>query len=440
MVAQLFTLGSSNDTISSNDISPNLLAERISEMLEKQKYLSELVRKHGEPHQISEKDHRYGWYPFGSKGGFVRAKTPDELKEKTWQLHKERELEKGFTFREALEKFIESKVDVSHNTQQKYRNNLNMFIGDLMDKPIAVTKALEIETAFKSTLIEKRPAYETVKNFRGDLYNVLDHAKKHYGQKMLFEPEVLKEDLIAKTNKNLLRKRKEAMLFDIAVDRYTTDEMVLVINECKKRDDIVAMAIILMFFTGLRIGEVTGLTKENIDPINHIIYVTQSASVDNITKEYLIGAPKKGKHRCVVYPDIAIDCIARTMELNQGDTPYFFPNTSAKPMAEWITSRMVDNRLRKICRKLNIQEKSCHDIRRTYESILDEAMMPSGLRHVLLGQDLEGIDEHYIRLDAYKPEDVQQYVNDAFKGYVEKSTPKPTPNENGADTRITETQ
>ena len=91
-----------------------------------------------------------------------------------------------------------------------------------------------------------------------------------------------------------------------------------------------------------------------------------------------------------------------------------FPSKHRDLDIEWMTIRQIDDEIADICDAIGIIRKSSHDIRRTYDSILDEAEMPSALRHLLVGHELTGIDSHYIR-DSHSAEEVRDIINRAFE-------------------------
>lgn len=86
-----------------------------------------------------------------------------------------------------------------------------------------------------------------------------------------------------------------------------------------------------------------------------------------------------------------------------------------------MTTRQLDKEIADICKSIGISRKSAHDIRRTYDSILDEVSMPSALRHLLMGHELAGIEAHYLR-DAHNLEEIKEIINQAFKKFEIKIT------------------
>lgn len=376
--------------------------------------LTNAIKQYGEPTKLSGKYERYGWRPFGYKGTYVRAGSVEQVYEKAWQEYKKQEEEASLTLSQALENYCASKIDVKGSTRQKYRDNIKMFLEDYLDTPLNKLTALQIEMAYKQAIVDKKPHKTTVKGFRGTLERILKLAKKHYGQKYSFDIAELMEDLREGTNKKLLKGPQKAVLFQKPTDRYTIEEAVLFIEEALRRNTLKSLGAALLFFTGARISELCGSYKEDYDTESHIMNVQHAAFVDKETNQYYIDSPKEDKERIVVYPDKADVIIEKIKKLNKDSDIYMFPAKHKDIDAEWMTIKQIDHEIADICDAIGIERKSAHDIRRTFDSILDEAVMSSALRHLLVGHELTGIDKNYLR-DDHDLEEVRAIMNSAFE-------------------------
>ena len=71
-----------------------------------------------------------------------------------------------------------------------------------------------------------------------------------------------------------------------------------------------------------------------------------------------------------------------------------------------------------MCKVIGMIEKSSHDQRRIYDSMLAMACMPDALRKKLMGHkaNRNDIDSHYVRLN-YSLEDIRNSLNNAFNMY-----------------------
>ena len=402
-----------NGNMSSNEV-PEAIIERFRNEMKRKEFIDKSIAKYGEPTKLSGKYERWGWRPFGYKGLYVIAGSKEEVYDRAWQEFKKQEEEASLTLSQAVENYCKFKTDVKGSTRQKYRDNIKMFLEDYLETPLNKLTALQIEQSYKNTLVDKKPHKTTVKGFRGTLERVLKHAKKHYGQNYSFDIAELLEDLREGTNKKLLKGHQKPQLFQTPTDRYTLDEAVLFIQEAIRRNTLKSLGAALLFFTGARISETCGSYKEDYVTENHIINVQHAAFVDKETNIYYIDSPKEDKERIVVYPDKADVIIENIQKLNKDSNIYMFPEKHKNINAEWLTIRQIDDEIADICDSIGIERKSAHDIRRTYDSILDEATMPSALRHLLVGHELSGIDAHYLR-DNHTLDEVREIINKAFE-------------------------
>lgn len=408
---------STSDKIPSNGIPGAEILERALEKMKRKEFLDNAIKQYGEPTRLSGKYERYGWRPFGYKGTFVRAGSIEQVYEKAWQEHKKQEEEKSLTLSQAVEYYCLSKKEVKGSTRQKYRDNISLFLGDYLDTPLNKITALQIEMAYKEAIVEKKPHKNTVKGFRGTLEKVLKHVKKHYGQKFNYDIDVLLEDLRENTNKKLLKGPRKAVLFQKPKDRYTIEEAVLFIEEALRRNTLKSLGAALMFFTGCRISETCGSYKEDYEVNRHVLNVKHAAFHNDETNEYYIGLPKEEKERVVVYPDKADIIIKKILDLNKESDVYMFPSKHQRIDAEWMTIRQMDHEIADICDAIGIERKSAHDIRRTFDSMLDKTTMSSALRHLLVGHELTGIDKCYL-VDDSTLEEVRVIMNKAFEPLV----------------------
>lgn len=125
------------------------------------------------------------------------------------------------------------------------------------------------------------------------------------------------------------------------------------------------LAILLMFVTGARVGEVATLLNRNIGA-NFVVVEeseTRYRTVNGIVYEEDETKTEKSK-RTIVLPAGCEWICKRLVELNPGGD-YVFVNAKGR-----MTTNCFRRRLERICRKVGIVPKSPHKIRKTYISIL----------------------------------------------------------------------
>lgn len=130
-------------------------------------------------------------------------------------------------------------------------------------------------------------------------------------------------------------------------------------------------AILLMLITGMRVGEVVTLKHEDIDPKNNLVRVrrTETRFKENGRDTYEIkNSPKSSAgNRDIVVPKNFSGFI-QNLFFSSTNKSFVFEEEGVR-----ITSLLVRKRLYKICRTLEIRQRSPHKIRKTYDSILQDA-------------------------------------------------------------------
>jgi integrase len=142
--------------------------------------------------------------------------------------------------------------------------------------------------------------------------------------------------------------------------------------DCPENTD--AYAIFLLFKLGLRIGEVVAIRECDIDFKNNEIHIHRTETLEEDSngnlKPVVVNHTKKKSHygdRYLPLSDYEITLIESVKKINKKygykDKDYLFVDADGRTKI-----REIDNRIRKMCVKANIEIKSAHDIRRTVAS------------------------------------------------------------------------
>lgn len=404
-----------NGNIPLNEVPKTLIFERLEEEMKRKEFIEATIAERGEPRLLG--DGRYGWRPWGKKGLFVRGKTLDELYSKAYKEHLRLEHSKSMTLQHALDKFIEFNADLDENTHNKWQYDFNKFAKNLLNTPLDNLSALMIMKEYKKVIADEHPCSTTVSNYRGELRRTLEHVQDHYNQKLLFDIAKLNKDLIQNTVTEYLLKSEEVLLLDEYSDCYTKEEATKMIQLAKEMDTIRSYAGITTLLIGLRISEVSGLRKCNVDLETGVINIFEATKYKRKQKTYEIGTPKKGKYRRVILSDLGIEIFKRLFELAP-DSEYVFPDFSSRKQTEYLATYKVADEIKIMCNKLGMILKSNHDQRRTYDTMLAMACVPDALRKKLMGHNMNKreIDSHYVRVQ-YSVEELRTALNSAFDNY-----------------------
>ena len=148
---------------------------------------------------------------------------------------------------------------------------------------------------------------------------------------------------------------------------FSEDETDLMIAHLVRNQDRVNLCILLMFVTGLRVGEAVTLKPEDIG--DNFVNVRRCISRYRKDGEWIITVkdfPKtQAGWRSVVVPEAYVWVLGAIRRQNPFGE-YIFEGQNGMPMSTFT----VRTRLDKLCKDLNIYRKSPHKIRKTYGSIL----------------------------------------------------------------------
>ena len=177
---------------------------------------------------------------------------------------------------------------------------------------------------------------------------------------------------------------------------FDDEEMGKMIDYLQKNLDVENIGILLMFVTGIRVGELVGLKHSDFKNNTFKIRRTETRYLGSEGKYVydIKDFPKSeaGVRTVIVPTDYGWLC-KKIKGLNPFGE-YIFTNQSGKR----LTTQAIRMRLKRLCKKLGIYHKSPHKIRKTYGSILldnhiDNALITGQMGHT----DIATTENHYHR-------------------------------------------
>jgi integrase len=162
---------------------------------------------------------------------------------------------------------------------------------------------------------------------------------------------------------------------------FKKSEIMLIKQYLSNTSDLEELGILLTIETGLRIGELATLKREDLTGNDlHINRSEHKASFKDGYK-YFIGLPKGDKTRIVKLSDDALYVIDKITSLHTSE--WLFP--SKECLSTWNRSYNFDDAIRRVCREINIPVRSMHKLRKTYASYLLSVGKPEKLVQQQLG-------------------------------------------------------
>lgn len=344
-----------NFLIQSDKIDLSYVQEKIE--MNKRK---ELLEKH--PYKIWEgKDGKwYTYIPDEEKGRLLKKKTTKKSIEDDVIKFWEAKLENP-TVKEVFEEWNDRKLELKKIVPSTHWRNKKFFERHYSDFGNNRIKSLKGED-FSEFLEEQIPKYELTAKAFSNLKTItrgfLKRAKKR--RLISFNVEEIFQELdTSDTDFKKIIKEDYEEVFD-------EKETHIMMEYLENNLDIVNLGILLMFVTGIRIGELSALKKEDFEKNYIKIRRTETRYYDGghyICKIKEFPKTQAGV-RTVIIPNGYLWIINKILYLNP-ESEYAFSKGKRR-----ITSEAIRKRQHRLCEKLSIYPKSPHKIRKTYGTIL----------------------------------------------------------------------
>ena len=187
---------------------------------------------------------------------------------------------------------------------------------------------------------------------------------------------------------------------------YSEEEIPMVIDQLnknyKKRDDVLNLAVIFAFYTGLRVSELSALKFSDIE--DNILTVQRSvgktAKLEGSvakTTGYEVRDYLKCHHLDREVP-LSEECLKLLEEIKKANIRHQEGNDSFVFIrnGNFIEPRYFECRLKTACKNLGITYRSMHKIRKTYISLLRKNNIPLDTIRQVVGHSSE-----QVTLDSY---------------------------------------
>ena len=321
-----------------------------------------LLKKH--PYKIWEgKDGKwYTYLPDEKKGRILKKKTTKKAIENDVIGYLKAELENP-TINEVFKEWNDRRLELKKISDATHLRNQQIFkrhYREFGNKKIKSVSMEEIEDFLERQIAEQNLTAKAFSNLKTVTRGLLKRAKKR--KLIAFNVEELFQELdMSETEfKKVIKEDYEEV--------FSEEEMPVMIDYLKKNLDAKNIGILLMFATGIRVGELVTLKHEVFDGNTFKIrrtetrYLGEDGKYVYAVKEY----PKsEAGVRTVVVPDDYTWLCSQIRKLNPFGE-YIFTDKNGKRM----TTNCIRRRQERNCSKLGIYNKSSHKIRKTYGTIL----------------------------------------------------------------------
>ena len=300
-----------------------------------------------------------------------------------------REEDENPTIEDIYKEWIQQKLQrgaIIEATYTRYNTDFYRCLGTFGKMKIKNVTAMDIENCIISCIHEKNMNRKAYSNLRTLFYGIFRSAKKKKLTDIDIKAVIADIDFCANDFKVTVHEDAEQV--------FMLDEEKDTIDYLMKHQTLINLGLLLIFKTGMRIGELAALKKEDIgvDYIN--VCRTETKYKDRATGEIryeVKDAPKTtAGNRTIYLKDTYTWILKRIRELCPFGEYVFMSN------GERIRSYIFRYNLYRICKKLNVVQKGPHKIRKTYGSILYDSAMPKALVADQMGHtDISCLERHY---------------------------------------------
>lgn len=321
--------------------------------------------------------------------------------------------------KEVFQEWIDFKMKYNELTEQSKTRYTNIFRSCFPDsckickKYISEIKPSELEDFIKSTIIERELTKTGYRDFKIVLKAIFDYAKRNGYTNIDFQDFLKDLYLPDKIFKQSKRKTDEELV-------YTDEELTQIKKYVNSRCNLRELGVLLAFYTGLRVGELSALNIEDIKSIKgnlcldinktevHYSSPDAKGTLRNVCKIQDRAKTATG-NRYVLLSDEAVETLDKIQSLYPSTNGYLFEENGTR-----IKSQGFSRALGRICKALDIPFRPMHATRRTYGSILLKNNVPDAFVSRQMGHsDISTTLKYYCKDNDTSDVHAQQ-LNNAF--------------------------
>ena len=343
------------------------------------------------------KDGRWVTYLPGRRR--IQRKNKEELESLVIEYYKQNEADP--TIADIFKEWNERRVNLNKiklSTATRFDQDFDKFFSDFGKKRLSETSPNDISEFLEEQVAKYHLSRKAFANLKTLTKGIFKRAKKlgcfPYSVDMIFQDlDVSDADFKPK-------------IVDDAKEIFYDDELELITAYCKERaDDLSCLGVLLIFATGLRVGEV--VTLKGTDILNGEIYVHRTETQFRLNGKNYFEVSEYPKTPAGVRRVIVPDSYLWLLDILKKSKDYIFIGMHGKRMH----TSQIRKRLYQICRNLEIPIRSPHKLRKTYGTILLDNHVDSKMIEKQMGHtDISTTELHYHR-DRKRAQQKRDIIN-----------------------------
>ena len=344
----------------------------------------------------------YTYLPSDNGRKLIKRNAKEQIHQIVIQHYKSQEVQP--IFNDVFLLWIDSKIkykEISKQTYDRYMTDYYRFIPKEMQKSkIHTITEDSLEDFIKSTIADNNltaKAYAGLRTILSGTFK-LAYRKKYTDLNIttFFQTLDVSKKAFARHHKI---KEKEV---------FTESEMILISDYIRSNPSIRNLGILLDMYTGLRVGELAGLKRSDVNLQERHIHVQRTEikyknDNDRTVIEVRDYPKSEAGDRYLLLSDKALVTVKKIIQLNPFGL-YLFEDNGKR-----ISVNGFSHKIRRICEAVNIPVRSMHKIRKTYGTTLldahaDEAFITEQMGHA----DIKTTRQFYYYSNKDKIERIQQ--------------------------------
>lgn len=312
------------------------------------------------------------------------------------------------TIEEVFTNWLSQKIErseITKATSDRYIREFNTHFKEFGKKNICDVSEDEIESFMLSTLHKNQMTSKAYSNFRTLICGIFRYAKNKKYISYSIKTIVGDMDISRKSYRKNIKRDEEQVFME--------DELPKFIDYLKDNADIINKGLLLASITGIRVGELAALKREDVSNTTIYVHRTEISYKD-----------ENGKNVYVVRDKPKTDAANREIIISQkyAELIECLKTASSEDFLFSVNGKRIKtyqfrNRLRSICKKLNIVNKSPHKIRKTYATILlDAGAQDSFVKEQMGHADIMTTRQCYYS-NRKRNTEKQQIINNIFNQY-----------------------
>ncbi len=345
---------------------------------------NEILEKH--KYEIWQgKDNKwYTYVPDKERGRVLKKRnTEEELQEAIYLFYKKQEDEPTIevVFNLWLDEKLEYK-EIKKQTYDKYKTDYARFfvnnkeLGNFHQRKIRYINEEDLERFIKTTIVKLALTQKAYSGMRTLINGIFKYAKRKRYTNLSITNFFGDLDLSRKSFKRNVKNKEDEVYQEAEAERLTQ-------YLASQPDDIRCLGLLLIFESGLRIGELSGLKLEDIgEKFIHIMRT--EVKYKNASDKWVLEVqdiPKsEAGDRFVILNDGAKRTLDNILNIREVGEFLFMEN------GKRIRSNGFRRKLERVCNQLGIKYKSNHKIRKTYGTLLidggvDDSLVAEQMGH-----------------------------------------------------------